>query len=144
RLRSRARLIHADFLATPLPRVDAVIASLSLHHVPTRGAKARMYQRIFETLTANGLFLNVDCCPGTDAPVVANQFRSWRAPLREAYPPAHPAAYFRSWKREDHYTPLSTEVEILARIGFAVEVVWRRGLFAVLAGRRRRGHHGRV
>ena len=43
--------------------------------------------------------------------------------------------FLREWAKEDVYIPLEDEIELMKRGGFGVEVVWRRGAFAVLAAR---------
>jgi hypothetical protein len=38
----------------------------------------------------------------------------------------------KAWSREDVYVPLESEVKLLLQHGFRVEILWRRGSFAVL------------
>ena len=47
-------------------------------------------------------------------------------------------ALLRAWSKEDTYVPLEDEIELLERAGFRVQVVWRRGSFAVLRAQRLR------
>ena len=67
RLEGRGSFVCGSFLRTALPRCDAAIASLALHHVRTRTAKARLYRRIRAVLTQNGRLVSVDCHPSSDA-----------------------------------------------------------------------------
>jgi hypothetical protein len=41
-----------------------------------------------------------------------------------------------SWSHEDVYVPLDAEIALLRESGFRVELLWRRGAFAVLRGAR--------
>jgi SAM-dependent methyltransferase len=135
RLGKRAELVHGSFAAVAIPRADAVVAALALHHVRTDAARIRLYRRIHRALPAGGLFVSADCHPATHPFARTLQRRAWRDHLRRTYSEREAAAYFRSWQREDVYTPLARELSLLARSGFDVEVAWRRGMFAVVAAR---------
>jgi len=136
RLGARATLIAASFMARPLPRNDATVASFSLHHVRTRAAKRALYGRIHAALRRNGALLIVDCEPASDPAVRKPQFDAWRAHLRRAYSPAAARGLLRAWSREDVYVPLDAEIRLLRDHQFRVEVIWRRGAFAVLRAAR--------
>src|SRR5260221_14662325 len=43
-----------------IPPCDAVVSSLALHHVRDIDGKTKIYSRIFEALSNNGIFLNGD------------------------------------------------------------------------------------
>lgn len=136
RLRDRATFSAGSFLRAPLPRCDAAVASFSLHHVRTRAAKATLYRRIHAALRPRGLFLSVDCQPASDATVRRVQREAWLAHLRHSYTRARSAALLAAWADEDVYVPLDGELELMRRSGFGVEVLWRRGAFAVLRAAR--------
>ncbi len=136
RLGDRASFTTGTFLRTPLPACDAVVASFSLHHVRTRGAKATLYRRIRKALRPGGVFLGVDSQPASDAQVWRAQRDAWLAHLRRTYSAARAAAIFKTWAGEDVYVPLDAEIALMEQSGFRVEVLWRRGAFAVLRGAR--------
>jgi tRNA (cmo5U34)-methyltransferase len=136
RLRDRATFATGSFLRAPLPRCDAAVASFSLHHVRTRAAKAALYRRIHAALRPRGLFISVDCQPAGDRAVRRAQREAWLGHLRRAYTPARAAAIMNAWADEDVYVPLAAELALLRRSGFQVEVLWRRGAFAVLRAAR--------
>ena len=139
RLRGRATFTCGTFLRAPLPPSDAVVASFSLHHIRTRRAKATMYARIRRALRPGGRFIGVDCYPAADGAVARVQRDAWHAHLRHAYSPARAAAFLDAWSREDVYVPLESEIVMLKRCGLRVEVLWRKGSFAVLMGMRSPG-----
>jgi SAM-dependent methyltransferase len=132
RLGRRATLIAGSFTATPLPRCDVAVASFSLHHVRTRSAKRSLYGRLHAALRRGGALVLVDCQPAADHDVRSAQFADWLAHLRRAYSPAAARGLLRAWSDEDVYVPLDVEIELLRRSNFRVEVLWRRGAFAVL------------
>jgi len=136
RLGGRATLETGSFLRAPLPHCDAAVASFSLHHVRTQAAKAALYRRVHAALGPRGLFINVDCQPASDAAVLRAQRAAWLAHLRRSYTRARAGAVLDSWADEDVYVPLDRELELMRRSGFAVEVLWRRGAFAVLRAAR--------
>jgi tRNA (cmo5U34)-methyltransferase len=136
RLRDRATFATGSFLRAPLPRCDAAVASFSLHHVRTRAAKAALYRRIHAALRPRGLFISVDCQPASDPAVRRAQRQAWLAHLRRAYTAARSAALLDAWASEDVYVPLDAELALMRRSGFRVDVLWRRGAFAVLRAAR--------
>jgi tRNA (cmo5U34)-methyltransferase len=136
RLRDRATFATGSFLRAPLPRCDAAVASFSLHHVRTRAAKAALYRRIHAALRPRGLFISVDCQPASDPAVRRAQRQAWLAHLRRTYTAARSAALLDAWASEDVYVPLDAELALMRRSGFRVDVLWRRGAFAVLRAAR--------
>jgi tRNA (cmo5U34)-methyltransferase len=136
RLGARATFIAGSFLRAPLPACDALVASFSLHHVRTRAAKGALYRRIRAALRPGGAFLIVDSQPASDVSVRRAQFDEWLAHLRRRYTAAQARAIFTSWSHEDVYVPLDAEIALLRRSGFRVELLWRRGAFAVLRAER--------
>ena len=136
RLGTRATFTAGSFLRTPLPPCDAVVASFSLHHVRTRAAKGGLYSRIHSALRPGGIFLIVDSLPASNATVKRGQLQEWLGHLRRTYTSSRSNAIFRSWSHEDVYTPLDVEIDLVRSAGFRVELLWRRGAFAVLRAAR--------
>ena len=137
RLGDRGTTVAGNFLRSALPRCDVMVASLALHHVRTRSAKAGLYRRIHRALRRRGRLVIVDCEPAGDAAQRRAQREAWLAHLRRTYSAARARGLLRSWSREDVYMPLRAELELLSRGGFSAEVVWRRGAFAVVNAVRR-------
>lgn len=137
RLRGRLRTLPGDFLSLDLPRSDAIVASFSLHHVPTRRRKAALYARCFRALRSRGLLVSADCCLASSARLRARDRVAWLDHLRRHYSRARSEQFLRTWAREDIYVRLEDEVAILRAAGFIVDVPWRRGSFAVILATRR-------
>ena len=138
RLGGRASLIHGRFEDAVFPQADAVVASLALHHLFTRPAKSALYRRILRALRPGGILVIADCCPAAERSLRKAQKLEWIHHLHRTYSHTKAAACLRSWRREDCYMPLETELQMLRSCGFHPEVVWRRGMFAVVAARKRR------
>jgi len=134
RLGPSATFINQSFLRAPLPPCDAVVASFALHHVRTRPAKAALYRRIRKALRSRGTFVIVDCHPASARTLASQQRDAWLAHLRESYTPPEADALLAAWAKEDVYVPLEVEMALLRRSGFAGEVIWRHGSFAVICG----------
>jgi ubiquinone/menaquinone biosynthesis C-methylase UbiE len=132
RLGDRATLLQGSFLRVDVPRCDVVVASFALHHVRTIPAKARLYVRLRRAVRRGGRLIIVDCQPSRRASIAAAQRQAWRAHLGRAYPSGEARRLLRAWGREDTYVPLDSEVALLRRAGFAVDLLWRKGAFAVL------------
>jgi ubiquinone/menaquinone biosynthesis C-methylase UbiE len=136
RLGGRATLTAGSFMRTELPRCDALVSSFALHHVRTRAAKASLFGRIRRALRPRGAFISVDCLPANDATIRRAQFGNWLAHLRRAYRGPKAKALMRAWSHEDVYVPLDAELALMRSAGFRVEVLWRRGAFAVVRAAR--------
>jgi SAM-dependent methyltransferase len=117
----------------PLPSADAVVASLSLHHVHDLGTKTDLYRAIHAALTPGGVFLNLDAAITEDSRLNALTFDRWAAHMAErGITSAEARGHFASWAKEDRYFPLETELAALRRAGLGeVECFWRRGGTAI-------------
>ena len=134
RLGARLDARHGDFLSTPLPRCDGVVASLALHHVRTRRRKGRLYARCVAALRPGGVLVNADRCLASDRRLQVLDREAWRAHLQRRYGHARAERFLRAWATGDVYTRLEDEIDLLVSAGFAVDVPWRRAGFAVIVG----------
>jgi len=137
RLRDRGTFMRSSFVRATLPPADAFIASFALHHVRTRAAKGRLYRRVRAALLSSGTFVTVDCQPSSERRAAHAEFDAWAAHLRRTYSARKAEGFLEAWSAEDLYVPLDAEIRLLEGAGFAVDIVWRRGAFAVLRSRSR-------
>lgn len=135
RLGGRAKLVHGSFSRIQLPECDAAVASFALHHVRTWRAKEKLYRSIRSALRSRGVMINVDCQPAHDRALARQQMQAWRSHLMNSYSSTQAVKFLRDWAREDVYLSLEKEIELITRAGFHVEIVWRRGAFAILAAK---------
>jgi ubiquinone/menaquinone biosynthesis C-methylase UbiE len=133
RLSGRATFLSGSFLRATIPPCDAVVTSFALHHVRTIAAKARLYRRVRRALGRRGRFIGVDCQPSRQPAFAQAQLDAWRAHLRRTYSTRAADGFLRAWSREDVYVPLDSEIALMARARLRVELLWRKGAFAVLA-----------
>ena len=109
-----------------------VVASIALHHVRSRSAKARLYRRIRAALNPGGVLISADCHPAGTRDRARAQRDAWMVHLRESYSARKAEALLRAWSKEDVYVSLDAELALLQSAGFIVDVAWRRGMFAVI------------
>lgn len=131
-------MIFGSYERVPLPRCDAFVASLSLHHLPTRARRLRLFRRCYRALRPGGVVISADCHPASSARLQAADRREWLRHLEETYTPREARAYLSAWAHEDFYVPLCDEIDLLRRAGFDADVAARRHGFAVVVGTRRR------
>ena len=140
RLGRRATLQTANFVRAALPRADAVVASIALHHVRTRSAKTRLYRADSRGAQSCGRVHQRRLSSGRRTRRAARAQRdAWMVHLRESsqHPQSRSAAA-RHGVQEDVYVSLDAELALLAeRRLLSWTSAWRRGMFAVIvAGRR--------
>ncbi len=120
----RARFTVRSF-SDPLPRCDAVAASLALHHVPALEEKAALFGRIFQALRPGGVFVNADATMPADDAGRAAAFDAWAAHMaRSGIDDAQARRHFAEWAGEDTYLPLDDELAALGAAGFEARCVW--------------------
>jgi tRNA (cmo5U34)-methyltransferase len=131
---NKVNLRQGNFLETPLPRCDAIVATLALHHINAVKIKRQLYAKCFAALRRGGIFSNGDCFLTENAILSQRYMEIWQAHLRKFYSRRRTKEFFTAWAKEDTYFPLGQEVKMLSEAGFETEVVWRRAPFAVLLG----------
>src|SRR3954466_102360 len=104
--RSLARAIHGSFEAGELPRCDAVVASLALHHIPTPARRLRLFRRLHSALRPGGVLISADNRPPALPRLAAVRRADWLAHMQQTYTAAKARAFLRSWPRQDHYVTL--------------------------------------
>lgn len=138
RLSRRVTMTTGSFVDTALPSCDAMVASYSLHHIRSSGAKLAFYRRCYRALRPGGVLINGDCAPASSPRGFARDLDMWFTHLGKTFGSrAKGRQAYESWGEEDTYVPLADEIRLLERAGFTVDVPWRRSPFAVIVGCRR-------
>jgi SAM-dependent methyltransferase len=122
--------------AKALPRLDAAVASLSLHHVHDRDAKIAVYRNVLGALQPGGVLVTADAMVSAATELAAPLWRRWTAHLVEGGDTEDQArARFSDWAKEDRYYGVEEELDMMRAAGFAsVDVAWRGCPTAVLVG----------
>lgn len=129
-------LMQGNFLESALPRCEAMVATLALHHIAEAKTKQRFYARCFAALRRGGIFANGDCFMAENSKLSQRYMKMWEKHLRQFYSLRQTQGFFAAWADEDTYFPLPQELAMLQAVGFEVEVTWRRAPFAVVMGRK--------
>lgn len=133
RLGRRLSTVVANFESAPIPRCDVVTASFSLHHITTPAAKARVFRRAWRSLAPGGMLIDADCATAASPRLRRKDLAAWHAHLAVAHGKAGATKFLNAWADEDTYFTLDQETSLLHDADFRVDVVWRRGAFAVIA-----------
>jgi tRNA (cmo5U34)-methyltransferase len=128
----RVSFLQGSFLDR-LPRADAVVASLALHHVHDLETKTSLYRAIYHALSPGGVLLNLDAAVTEGVRLSGLVFDRMAARMGEhGISDSEARGHFAAWAEEDRYFPLDAELGALRAAGFnEVECFWRRGLSAV-------------
>jgi len=132
---NRVTLREKSFTDT-LDECHAVIATLSLHHIPTLDAKRAVYGNIYRALAPGGIFLNGDCTMAATEPTHSVMLRYWLDFMANyGITETEGRKHLADWAKEDTYQQMFDELTVLAQAGFLrPEVYWREGPFAVYGG----------
>jgi hypothetical protein len=79
------------------------------------------------------MLIDADSLLNADARLAARDHDEWRRHLAVTHGRTGAARFLQAWAGEDTYFTLDLESALLREAGFAVDVVWRRGAFAVVA-----------
>lgn len=130
----RVELLEGDFLKADIPACDAIVASISLHHIRKPDEKRTFYAKCRAALRGSGMLVTADCFPGAEPALAAEHREAWLIHLEKAYSRPEAEAHLLAWAEEDVYFSLEREMAWLREAGFRPEVLWRRDGFAVVAG----------
>ena len=125
--------VVGDITKVPWPAADAVTASFSLHHLRTRGAKARVYERCRRALRPGARLVIVDRYLSADAALDEADHRAWLTHVARAYSRSRATRFLRAWAKEDFYLPLDVDLALMRAARLRPSVVWRRNGFAVVS-----------
>lgn len=115
------------------PPCDAIMASLSLHHIRSIDEKQRLYARAFDALSPGGVFVNADATmPNEEQPRRA-RYRAWVDHMKSCGISEERAwQHLDEWSDEDTYFSEPIEVRALEGVGFRVTVPWREVISTVV------------
>lgn len=129
----RVKLLEGDFLKGEIPACDAIVASVSLHHIRKPDEKRAFYAKCHAALRQSGMLVTADCFPGAEPALAAEHREAWLIHLEKTYSRPEAEAHLSAWAEEDVYFSLESEMAWLRGAGFRPEVLWRRDGFAVVA-----------
>jgi tRNA (cmo5U34)-methyltransferase len=143
--RGRFRYVDFDLADGPWPasipdRVDAVVTSMVLHHLPD-DRKEELLAEVLARLVPGGWFLDFDLVAPDDPLVEAAWNRARDRTDRATGGPALPSPHEHA--HQLHLSPLPRQLDLLRSAGFeAVDTYWKRLDAVILGGRRPVGRSG--
>ncbi|MBI4427731.1 MAG: class I SAM-dependent methyltransferase [Ignavibacteriales bacterium] len=134
-IKHKVSLLEKSFYE-PLPRCDAVVATLALHHVHELRKKTALYRNIYAALGAPGIFLNGDCTTSRSKTIQKEEYRIWSDFMKgHGMNDEEVQKHFAEWEGEDTYFSLSEELSALRSAGFPEpECYWKYGPMAIYGG----------
>jgi tRNA (cmo5U34)-methyltransferase len=120
-------------------KYDAIISSLSLHHLASDDSKRDVYHRIYEALNSGGIFYNADVVLASNDFLQDLYMNKWRQFMANSLSPEEiEGTWIPKYKEEDHPAKLLDHLSWMTEVGFAdVDVLWKYFNFAVYGGIRR-------
>ncbi|MEZ4588467.1 MAG: class I SAM-dependent methyltransferase [Gemmatimonadales bacterium] len=130
--RASYRLESFDRVAGP---VDAIVASLALHHVRELAPKRTLYRSIAAALAPGGIFANADATiPAGEAPSKAT-YQQWADHMvASGIEEGRAWQHFAEWAGEDRYFSLEEELDAMTDAGLTASCAWRLGPSTVTVG----------
>ncbi len=126
----------ADYATTPLPLCDAVVSSLSIHHLADEQKRA-LFPLILRALKPGGVFVNADQVAGPTPALNDLYQQRWLEGVRALGATAQQIADSLCRQQEDRRTPVETQLTWLREAGFKdVDCWYKSNSFAVFAGTR--------
>ena len=128
--------LRRAFFQDELPRCDAVVATLALHHVADHAEKRDLYAAIRAALEPGGLVVVGDMLIHDEGAERRGMLRDWYAHMAEHGITEEEAdGHFAQWAEEDHYVSLVEELQLIGAAGFPhPDCFWRDGGLAVYGG----------
>ncbi|MDK9705679.1 MAG: methyltransferase domain-containing protein [Desulforhopalus sp.] len=115
-----------DYGSEPLKGTyDLIISALSIHHLG--GSKKReLFQKVHDALEPGGLFINADQVLGENAVAESICTRIWLQKVRASGITENALSEALERMRENHMSPLSSQLDWLEMAGFNDIITWYR------------------
>jgi tRNA (cmo5U34)-methyltransferase len=127
--------VASDVMKFDFTGFDAVVTSLTLHHIRKAARKRALYKRVFQGLNKNGAFFIADLTLGSTDHLQGLNLEKWEEFLLKSFPREGIPELKKRYEKEDHPFKLIDELAWLKAGGFKnVDVVWKHYHFAVYGG----------
>ena len=126
--------ILSDFNGFEFPKkYNAVVSSLSLHHLETDREKLGFYKKIYSCLKEGGVFVNADVVLGSTDALQELYMDKWRSFMYGSVGRDETEGkWIPKYYEEDRRVSLTEHLKMLKEAGFtAIDVVWKYYNYAV-------------
>jgi tRNA (cmo5U34)-methyltransferase len=120
----------------PIPPCDAVVASLSLHHIKDKNRKRQVYGQIHRGLKPGGVFLSADAVVSEEPRLKEQSYERWAAHMgTQGISKKDAFKHFSDWAADDRYFSIYDELHLLQAAGFTrPECFFRGDAVAIFGG----------
>ncbi|MFA5089748.1 MAG: methyltransferase domain-containing protein [Candidatus Omnitrophota bacterium] len=119
------------------PGYDAILSSLTLHHIRDNNEKRVFYKKIFKGLNNNGVFYAADLILGSSDYLQNLNLEKWNEFLLKSLSQEEILKRKKIYEEEDHPFRLMDELSWLKDAGFCnVDVIWKYYFFTVYGGQK--------
>ncbi|MFA5251681.1 MAG: class I SAM-dependent methyltransferase [Phycisphaerae bacterium] len=116
---------------------DAVVSSLTLHHIRDEDVKKKFFRKVFGGLKNKGVFYLADLVLGSNDYLQKLNMKKWGDFQLQHCSPDETREREKRYSEEDRPFELMDEIEWLKDAGFReVDVIWKYYHFAVYGGRK--------
>ena len=118
-------------------KYDAIVSSLTLHHLETDADKHAFHVKAFKALKKGGFFINADIITAPDKQMQEVNLTKWKEFILSSSSAEFVEDRYRKYLAEDRPAIILNELDSLRRCGFRfVDVFWKYYNFAVYGGKK--------
>jgi len=120
-------------------KYDVVVSSLALHHLETVDAKYEMYEKIYEGLKKNGIFINLDILLDSNEELQALNMEKWIAFMEQNVPSTEVyEKWLPNYYADNRPVSLISHLNSLEKSQFIeIDVIYKYFNYAIFCGRKR-------
>ncbi len=135
RLGGRVELVEGDYLKDDFGQgYDVIISSLSIHHLEGE-SKAKLFEKAYQALNINGIFINADQVEGRNERIERVNRDVWYEQMHSGGISAELLSASEERMREDKMSTLEDQLLWLEQAGFVYVNCWYQNfIFTVFSG----------
>ncbi|OGC16841.1 hypothetical protein A2282_02375 [candidate division WOR-1 bacterium RIFOXYA12_FULL_36_13] len=118
-------------------KFDAIVSSLTLHHLETDKEKHSFHKKAFDALKKGGIFINIDIVIAPDKHTQNINIGKWKEHILKSANENFVKDRYKKYLEEDRPAIILNELNSLKNVGFKyVDVFFKYFNFAVYGGRK--------
>lgn len=138
----KIRVVREDFLnflvdmAMAGERIDGVYSAYTIHNIPPERQES-IFLAIFHKLDLGGFFVDADILAHSNPQIQKIEFEEQLQRFKKHLPPKLAEEWIDHYQKDaQNYFKLDELIEILRKIGFVVDIVFREKLEAVILAKK--------
>lgn len=137
KLKNDSICICEDFYKFEFPsKYDVIVSSLALHHLESDKDKLDFYEKIYDALELNGLFINLDVVLGSDEKIQSVYMQKWIEFMKKTTSNEEiEEKWLPKYFEEDRPSKLISHMDFMNQCGFKnIDVIYKYFNYAVYCG----------